>query len=141
MHLLDVNILIARADSAHPHHAIVAQWMADHAAGGWATCPLTENGMLRILGHPNYPRGPGSPEAAWVSLRKILAIPGHRFLPDDFSLPEALPTLKGVSSGQLTDLYLVALAVRNDARFLTLDQRIDPRLVPGGAAAYVQLAP
>jgi toxin-antitoxin system PIN domain toxin len=141
MHLLDVNVLIARTDSAHPHHMAAARWMAAHAASGWATCPLTENGVLRILGQPSYPGGPGSPEGALISFRQILAIPGHRFLADDFSLPDAVPTLQGVSSGQLTDIYLLALAARNGARFLTLDRRIDPTLMPGGPAAYVQLSP
>lgn len=141
MHLLDVNVLIARADSAHPHHATAAKWMASDAAAGWATCPLVENGMLRIFGQASYPGGPGSPEAAMVSLRQILTIAGHRFIPDDISLNSALPALTGVSSGQLTDVYLLALAVKHGAKFLSLDRRIDPSFVPGGAAAYVQLTP
>lgn len=141
MHLLDVNVLIARADAAHMHHGAVASWMKRHGSSGWATCPLTENGMLRILGQPSYPGGPGSPEGALISFRSILSIPGHRFFADDFSLPDGIPSLKGVTSSQLMDLYLLALAVRHGARFLTLDRRIDPTLVPGGAAAYVQIKP
>lgn len=139
MHLLDVNVLIARADAAHVHHQAVAAWMNRHAAAGWATCPLTENGMIRIFGQPAYPAGPGDPHRALFSFQRLLAIPGHRFLPDDFSLPDGVPSLKSVTSAQLTDLYLLALAVRHNARFLTLDRRIDPSLVPGGAAAYVQI--
>lgn len=139
MHLLDVNVLIALGDHQHPHFAISEAWFKSNAASGWATCPLTENGFLRILGHSSYAMGPGSPEGAATILQGMKNVAGHRFLPDDFSLPEALPTLKGVTSAQLTDLYLLALAVRNGAWFLTLDRRIDPSLVPGGAAAYVQL--
>lgn len=139
MHLLDVNVLIARADSAHPHHRAAADWMARSSDAGWATCPLTENGVLRILGQPSYPGGPGSPAGALVSFGRILALPGHRFLADDFSLTAGTPSLQGVSSGQLTDVYLLALAVRHGAHFLSLDRRIDPRMVPGGAGAYVQL--
>lgn len=141
MHLLDVNILIALGDRQHPHFQICEAWFKTNASSGWATCPITENGFLRILGHPSYAAGPGSPEAAATILRGMMQVPGHCFLADDFSLPDVLPTLKGASSGQLTDLYLLAMAVRNGARFLTLDQRIDPRLVPGGVGAYVQLAP
>ncbi len=127
MHLLDVNVLIARADASHPHHDAAAQWMRRHASSGWATCPLTENGMLRILGQAAYPGGTGSPDGALVSLRSILAIPGHRFLADDFSLPDGIPSLRGATSSQLTDLYLLALAVRHGARFLTLDLGSIPR--------------
>ncbi|WP_367870276.1 TA system VapC family ribonuclease toxin [Luteolibacter sp. Populi] len=141
MHLLDLNVLIARADSAHPHHRIAVEWMATNASAGWATCPLTENGFLRILGQPTYQGGPGSPAGALVSFRQILALPGHKFLPDDFSLTSGVPTLNGVTSGQLTDIYLLALAVRHRARFLSLDRRIDPSLVPGGSSSYVQLSP
>ena len=139
MHLLDVNVLIARADESHPHHHVTAVWMRRHAGSGWATCPLTENGMLRILGQPTYPGGTGSPDGALLSLRSMLAIPGHCFVADDFSLPEGIPSLRGVTSSQLTDLYLLALAVRHGGQFLTLDRRIDPAMVPGGASAYVQI--
>ena len=139
MHLLDVNVLIARADSSHPHHAAAAAWIAAHAVSGWATCPITENGMLRILGQPSYPGGPGRPEGALLGFRSILAIPGHHFLPDDISLATSFGSLQGISSGQLTDMYLLALAVRHGASFLSLDRRMDPALVSGGKSAYVQL--
>jgi toxin-antitoxin system PIN domain toxin len=139
MHLLDVNVLIARADSSHPHHAAAAAWMAKHASSGWATCPITENGMLRILGQPSYPGGPGSPEAALVTFRSILAIPGHRFLPDDISLATSLGSLQGISPAQLADVYLLALAIHHGVSFLSLDRRMNLALVPGGKSAYVQL--
>ncbi len=141
MHLLDVNVLIARADSSHPHHVAAASWMAVHASSGWATCPITENGVLRIVGQPSYPGGPGSPEGALVSFKQILGIPGHQFLPDDISLISSFASLQGISPGQLTDIYLLALAVGHNARFLTLDRRINPGLVAGGSAAYIQLTP
>lgn len=141
MHLLDVNILIARADNQHLHHSLAKAWMADNIAG-WATCPLTENGLLRILGNPRYPgNGAGSPETAATALRgMIAAVPGHQFLADDISLLSALASLEGVTSAQLTDVYLVALAVTHGIRFLTLDQSVDPALVAGGARAVDILA-
>ena len=105
---------------------------------GWATCPIIENGFLRILGHPNYPGfGPGSPEGAAVALRALkMASPMNRFFPDDFSILSFFSTLEGISSNQLTDIYLLALAMKNNAQLLTLDRRIDPSLVPGGQKAY-----
>ena len=80
--LLDVNVLIARADSRHEHHRRCRRWEAEHAGAALCTCPLTENGFLRIYGHPDYPGGPGSPGEALIELRHLLALPGHRFTPE-----------------------------------------------------------
>jgi hypothetical protein len=138
--LLDINLLIARGDADHVHHSRVAVWLHQRAADGWATCPLTENGFVRILGQPSYPGWPGTPERSAAALRKlIVALPGHRFLPDEISVLDAaiLPSLLGVGPRALTDLYLLALAVHHGAQFATLDARINPSLVPGGAAAYM----
>ena len=141
--LLDINVLIARQDADHEHHDRVARWWQQHAADGWATCPLTENGFVRILGQPSYPGWPGTPERAAGALRRLIAaIPGYRFLPDEISLLEAsiLPSLQGVSARALTDLYLLAVAVHHGAAFATLDARIKPDLVPGGRAAYIVIS-
>lgn len=137
--LFDINVLVARQDVDHEHHERVARWWHQHAADGWATCPLTENGFVRILGHPSYPGWPGTPERAAAALRQLMvAIPGHRFLPDEISLLDrsAVPSLEGVGPRALTDLYLLALAVHHGAAFATLDARIQPELVPGGPAAF-----
>ncbi|HNQ87679.1 MAG TPA: PIN domain-containing protein [Verrucomicrobiota bacterium] len=138
--LLDINVLVARQDVDHEHHERVARWWHQRTADGWATCPLTENGFVRILGHPSYPGWPGTPERAAAALsRLIAAIPGHQFLPDEISLLDlsVVPSLEGVGPRALTDLYLLALAVHHGAVFATLDARIQPGLVPGGPAAFV----
>lgn len=137
--LPDVNVLVARQDVEHEHHKRVARWWHRQAADGWATCPLTENGFVRILGHPSYPGWPGTPQRAAAALRQLMAaIPGHRFLSDEISLVDlsVLPSLEGVGPRALTDLYLLALAVHHGAVFATLDTRIRPELVPGGPAAF-----
>ena len=141
MHLLDVNVLIALCDTEHGHHAVAQDWLVNRSQGGWATCPLTENGLLRILGNSRYPgNGAGNPELAAVALRGMVAtVPGHRFLLDDISLRTAFTDLTGISSTQLTDAYLLALAVHHSVKFLTFDRRIDPARVPGGAAAMERL--
>ncbi|MEX2606170.1 MAG: TA system VapC family ribonuclease toxin [Kiritimatiellia bacterium] len=136
MVLLDVNVLIALLDPAHPHHAPALTFFKRVSLTGWATCPLTENGLLRILGNPRYPDGPGSPGEARILLRSLTSMPGHQFWPDDPSLTDQrifprLPTSKG-----LTDLYLLALAASRQARFATFDHRIDPSLLPDGPAAF-----
>lgn len=137
--LLDINVLIARHDADHEHHERAARWLHQDVVGGWATCPLTENGFVRILGQTSYPGWPGTPERAAAALRRlIVAIPGHRFLPDEVSLLDVsiIPSLRGVGARALTDLYLLALAVVHGVGFATLDARVDPGLVHGGPAAY-----
>jgi predicted nucleic acid-binding protein len=57
--LLDVNVLIALLDRRHVHHDPAHGWFAAAQANGWATCPLTQNAVLRILGQPRYPNSPG----------------------------------------------------------------------------------
>ncbi|MEI6674119.1 MAG: hypothetical protein WCO57_02970 [Verrucomicrobiota bacterium] len=51
-------MLIALADPAHAFHAAARKWLAARQRMGLATCPLTENGFLRIYGHPSYPVSP-----------------------------------------------------------------------------------
>ena len=53
--LLDVNVLIALLDENHTHHATVSDWFADHIEHGWASCPLTQHGYVRIVSQPRYP--------------------------------------------------------------------------------------
>jgi len=142
MFLLDANILIALGDADHVHHDRAMRFFAQQAiAEGWATCPLTENAFLRILGHPNYVGGPGSPALARRSLVSIVSAPGHQFWPDSISLTDvrSFPALS--NSKLLTDLYLLALAVHGGASLATLDRRIDPALLPGGPEAYYVVPP
>ncbi len=139
--LLDVNVLIALVDPDHVHHAPAKAFFASTGRDGWATCPLTENGFLRIIGRRSYLQGPGSPQAARTLLANYLAAPGHQFWPDDLSLADAraFPALPGPQS--LTDFYLLALAVKHRARFATFEGRIDPALIPGGSAACFIIPP
>ena len=134
MFLLDINILIAVADPDHEHHVKAeAFFLANHKVG-WATCPLTENGFVRILGHVNYPKGPGSTDAACAILKQLCAQDGHRFWPDDLSLRATinLPTSK-----HLTDHYLLSLAMHRQGKLVSLDRHINASLIPGGASAYI----
>jgi hypothetical protein len=137
--LLDINVLIARADPAHVFHQRAVNWMASLRHASIATCPLTENGFLRIYGNPVYPEGPGSPAAASALLAAIRRLPQHVFLPDDISLGDTarITTLAGAGHSQLTDLYLLALAGRHSAVFATFDRRIDPAMAVGGVAALL----
>ena len=143
MQLLDVNVLIALCDADHEHREVARRWFRENASAGWATCPLTENAMLRIMGQPAYPAGLGTPEAVRPLLRHLCSLPGHQFWEDSISLANdrPVPSLAGVTSKKLTDLYLLALAVHRGGRFITLDTRIDPSQVPGGQPAFVLIGP
>lgn len=137
IHLLDANVLIALGDSNHPHRAAALRFFQGSATvDGWATCPLTENAFRRVLGGANYPSGPGSPRKARPLLHSLLAAPGHRFWPDDVTLADSrhFPSLP--ASKHLTNIYLLALAVKRGGRLATFDVGIDASLVPGGPAAY-----
>jgi toxin-antitoxin system PIN domain toxin len=134
--LLDVNVLIALGDANHPHRLAALRFLESSATvEGWATCPLTENAFLRILGG-SYPGGPGSTAEARRLLNSLRAAPGHQFWPDDISLSDTALFPKLSNSQHLTDLYLLGLAVKHGGRFATFDQQIDATLIPGGAAAY-----
>ena len=139
--LLDANVLIALGDSNHPHRAVALRFFEQHATvEGWATCPLTENAFVRILGGSNYPGSPRSTLAARRMLASLLNAPGHQFWPDDLSISDnrffpALPVSKN-----LTDLYLLGLAVKHGGRLATFDRHIDPSLIPGGPNAFHLIA-
>jgi hypothetical protein len=138
-YLLDVNVLIARVDPAHTFHRQVLAWTASVSGETLATSPLTENGFLRIYGHPNYPGGPGSVEAARQDLRRIRLLPSHRFVQDSITIDDEqlFPSLAGSTPRKLTDLYLLALAGAHGLKLATLDGRIPVHLVTGGAGLLV----
>ena len=83
--LLDVNVLVALLDEDHTHHATAFDWLDDNIAAGWASCPLTQNGCVRILSQPRYP-GASSVADAVIRLRAAVSTPHHRFVADNVSL-------------------------------------------------------
>jgi toxin-antitoxin system PIN domain toxin len=137
MVLLDVNALIALGDPLHVHHERVQWWFHQERARAWATCPLTENGFLRILGNPSCKDSPGTPAELQKVLLAMCSAPGHQFWPDSISLRDKnqYPVLPG--SKHLTDYYLLGLALHRKGKLATLDRRIDASLLPGGTKAYL----
>jgi hypothetical protein len=135
--LLDVNVLISLIDPAHVHHEAAHDWFARGGARAWASCPLTENAVLRILGSPKYPGGPGTPAMAAPSLASLRGLPGHSFWADDISLldRDLVDPERILSTGQVTDTYLLALACANAGRLATFDRRLVTVAVLGGAEA------
>jgi toxin-antitoxin system PIN domain toxin len=136
-YLLDVNVLIALIDPGHVAHEAAHVWFQAAGHRAWATCPLTENGVIRIVGNPKYPNTPGSPAAVTRIVQALRALPGHRFWPDDLSLVDAphVDASHILTSAQVTDTYLLALAASKGGRLATLDRRLITTAVKGGKSA------
>ena len=139
--LLDVNVLIALIDPAHVQHDAAHHWFAETGSASWATCPLTENGLLRIVGHPRYPNTVGTPATVAVVLRALRALPGHHFWPDDISLlsPELILTDRLLSHTQITDSYLLALARHHSGKLASFDRKLITDAVVDGQSALAIL--
>jgi len=135
--LLDINVLIALIDPAHVQHDRAHAWFRSKGQKAWASCPLTENGVLRIVGHPRYPNSPGSPAAVAELLAAFRKLPGHAFWPDDVSLLdlENVDLTRLLDSAHITDSYLLALARVHDGQLATFDQRLVTDAVVNGHQA------
>jgi len=135
--LLDVNVLIVLIDPTRVGYDTAHEWFHEMGAGSWATCPLTENGVIRVVGHPKYPNSAGSTAAVAPFVARLRALPGHVFWKDDLSLigSDLVNVDQIKTPGQVTDTYLLALAVANKGQLATLDRRLSTRAVRRGKAA------
>jgi toxin-antitoxin system PIN domain toxin len=123
--LLDVNLLIALFDPDHAHHDLAHDWFADNRARGWATCAVTENGFVRVLGNPAYGSAVSRPADLVTRLR-------HEFWADSVSLRDpALFDCSRVGHRQLTDLYLLGLAQKKGGVLATFDRTIPAAAIVG----------
>lgn len=125
--LLDVNVLIALFDPHHIFHERAHRWLEANAAMGIATCPLTENGVVRVISHPKYSSAFSlSPGDVIQRLSGFCETQDHAFWPDDVSLREAglFQMDRILGTRQVTDVYLLGLAVKNGGRLVTFDQGI-----------------
>jgi toxin-antitoxin system PIN domain toxin len=130
--LLDVNVLVALLDASHLHHRAATDWLAAHTRLGWASCPLTQNGCLRILSMPSYPN-PQPTASVARRLGQATADASHAFWPDAFSLlgEERVLWDRVLTSRQVTDAYLLALATANKGCLVTFDRGIAVDAVRG----------
>lgn len=137
--LLDTSVMIALCDPSHSMHGAALAWLGG-VTDGVATCPIVENGAVRILSQPNYASGtPISTSSALFAVREIRNVRGYEFWADDLSLLDAnlfdASALMGPT--QVTDSYLLALAVKHDAVLVTLDTRLMLSAVTGAARRHV----
>ena len=138
--LLDVNVLIALLDGGHAMHGRAMGWMEREAPAGWASCPITQNGVVRIMSQPGYPT-PRPTALVAQRLAKACAAPEHAFWPADVNLlaSDLIDWQRLLGHRQVTDAYLLALAVRNNGRLATFDQRVARHVVIGAKPSHLEL--
>ena len=136
--LLDLNALIAFLDAEHLHKPRIHQWWLQNRTYGWATCPLTQNGFVRVISQPNY-SSPISIGRAFDHLQRNTETNDHVFWPDDISLldEQLIDRFRILGPKQLTDIYLLALAVKHGGRLVTFDRAIPIAAVLGAKADHV----
>lgn len=140
--LLDVNALIALVDSDHVGHESVRSWFMAHHRSGWATCPLTENGMVRVLSQPAYPSGQRTPAEViqvLVALKTAFS-DSYEFWPDDVSLADDSLFDNALIAGtrQVTDIYLLGLAARHRGILLSFDLSLTWQAIRGGSSKLIR---
>ena len=140
--LLDVNVLIALAWPNHTHHAAVRAWFRQWGRHGWATCPLTEAGFVRVSCNPLAVKHTVTPLDAIEVLERLVQLGSHEFWSLDQSirrLPESIGIrLQGYR--QISDAVLLAAAIQRGGRLATLDARM-AALLPENERAFLHIIP
>jgi len=137
--LLDVNVLVALFDAGHVHHDVAHDWFADHRAHGWATCPLTELGLLRLMANPHFLPNPLRLSQAVDNLRTFCASGHHHFWSDTISIRDEGSFAADMTRGhqQLTDVYLLGLAARRGGTLVTFDRGVSLSAVKGATSEHL----
>ena len=122
--LLDVNVLVALAWPTHVHHAAAHAWFDRNRKAGWATCPVTQAGFVRVVSNASFSPDALTPREAFSHLGKIVALAGHVFWPDDTPLigSRFVAEDKLVGFRQVTDAHLLAVALRHRGVLVTFDR-------------------
>jgi toxin-antitoxin system PIN domain toxin len=141
--LLDVNVLVALFDQAHVHHEAAHAWLQMQQVNEWVTCPITENGLLRILSHPAYPNAPVPMTDIAERLEDFKNYSGnHRWWDANYSFSEWIADRKlPIGSSQSTDAYLLNLCHRNKGVLATFDRRIKPGMIGEASSTLVEYIP
>ena len=139
--LLDVNVLVALFDPAHPNHEDAHRWFGRNRRRGWASCPVTINGCVRVLSNPSYPTVEATPNEVVSRLRVLCAGSDHQFWEDSVSLLDQtlFRTQMITGSQKITDAYLLGLALRHEGRLATFDRSIPVRAVVGAEPHHLEV--
>jgi uncharacterized protein len=133
--LLDANVLLPLLWPAHQHHARALGWFIRHSNAGWATCPFTQTAFVRLLSNPRISSDALTPANAESLLFRNLDHRDHHFWPDELSVRDAIAPLRSsiVGHRQITDAYLLGLAIFRKGKLATFDHAI-ASLAPEGVA-------
>jgi toxin-antitoxin system PIN domain toxin len=139
-YLLDASVLIALAWEEHSSHDRAGRWFAKHGSKGWASCPITQAALVRTLSNPSFSPRALTPSDAMRVLERNLELSGHHFWSDSISLAAALKRMRLplplTGHRQITDAYLVALAMHNRGKLATLDGGI-AAIAPDGVVEVI----
>ncbi len=138
--LFDVNMLLALFQPDHVHFDRAQEWWSAHRQYGWASCPLTQNGFARIVSQQSYPKPLSTAEAIGLLAEQIDRT-DHVFWPDDLSIADqtAFDPRGILGPNQITDAYLLALAVKHGGRLATLDHGVSLRAVRGAEPRHLAM--
>ena len=137
-YLLDANVLLALAWPEHAANERAGRWFARHRRDGWASCPMTQAALVRVLSNPAFSERALTPSGALQVLRRNIEGPEHQFWSDSIGVREAVERMPAALTGhqQITDAYLVALAIQNKGTLATLDRGIQ-KWAPAGAVELI----
>jgi hypothetical protein len=140
--LLDVNAIIALISPGHVHHGLIHDWFTRRSFRGWATCPITENGAIRVLSQPVFAKGLRRPADVIEVLRawKQAQPAHHHFWTDEVSLAdEALFHADRITShNHVTDAYLLGLAAKHGAKLVSFDRTLPWQAIRNGTARLIE---
>jgi toxin-antitoxin system PIN domain toxin len=140
--LLDVNALVALLSPFHIHHDPMHRWFVENSAAGWATCPIVENGAIRVISQPSFATGPYAPSEAALTLRDLYDanLRQHRFWADDISLADdsLFHIARIIGHKQVTDAYLLGLAAKHGARLVSFDRSLPWQAIRNGSAKLIE---
>ena len=134
--LLDVNVLVALLDPNHPNHEEAHEWFGANRRRGWATCPTTINGCVRVLSHPSYPTVSATAAEVVERLRTMCSGAGHLFWSEETTLLDKTRFRVELIPGSraATDVYLLGVAVHHGGRLVSFDRSIPLKAVAGAEA-------
>jgi toxin-antitoxin system PIN domain toxin len=124
--LLDVNVLIALLWPAHEGHSRAQHWFDKNSRAGWATCSFTQAAFVRIVTNPAFSSDAVTPQEAVKLLSSNLDNPSHRFWGDEISFVQAVQPFERRLKGhqQVTDAYLLGLAIHKKGKLATMDRAV-----------------
>ena len=141
--LLDVNVLVALHVPGNQDYDRVQQWFAQTGSNSFATCSITEAGFVRISSQLSVKNGPIDFHEVRIALANLASLPGHAYWPMDISYLEATKPFEQHMHGhrQVTDAFLLGLALHHRGKLATLDRAIKHLAGPVFAPSVELIAP